>query len=171
LNQRGEAALKALNCRGLRITLILPILETQILNFESVRPAPRALEGRAEFPFSVQHAKGTYCEASAVRWNLCLISENLWLRNLMQIRDPNEPDYGVYRAVVDTAKTGTVRVLRLNPDSASKLAPDVTFIAQDCSQPWPLPDEHLDVVSPVISLSTLPRNNISARPLTRHSAA
>jgi SAM-dependent methyltransferase len=34
----------------------------------------------------------------------------------------------------------------LNPDSASKLAPDVTFIAQDCSQPWPLADEHLDVV-------------------------
>jgi SAM-dependent methyltransferase len=34
----------------------------------------------------------------------------------------------------------------LNPDSPRKLASEVTFLSQDCSQPWPLPDEDLDVV-------------------------
>lgn len=34
----------------------------------------------------------------------------------------------------------------LNPASPGKLAPDVTSIQQDCSQPWQLPDNHLDVI-------------------------
>lgn len=34
----------------------------------------------------------------------------------------------------------------LNADSATKLAPEVTFLGQDCSQPWALPDEALDIV-------------------------
>ncbi len=34
----------------------------------------------------------------------------------------------------------------LNPDSAGRLAADVRFLRQDCSQPWPLPDHALDVV-------------------------
>lgn len=34
----------------------------------------------------------------------------------------------------------------LNPDSPGKLAPEVTFLAQDCSEQWALPDRSLDVV-------------------------
>ena len=34
----------------------------------------------------------------------------------------------------------------LNPDSPRKLAPDITFYGQDCSEPWPLPANTLDVV-------------------------
>lgn len=34
----------------------------------------------------------------------------------------------------------------LNPDSPAKLAADVTFLAQDCSETWTLPDASLDVV-------------------------
>jgi SAM-dependent methyltransferase len=34
----------------------------------------------------------------------------------------------------------------LNPVSRSKLKPGVEFLEQDCSTPWNLPDEHLDVV-------------------------
>jgi SAM-dependent methyltransferase len=34
----------------------------------------------------------------------------------------------------------------LNPRSPAYLAPDVKFLAQDCSTPWPLPDASLDVV-------------------------
>ena len=34
----------------------------------------------------------------------------------------------------------------LNPDSPGKLDTDVTFLAQDCSDPWALSDECLDVV-------------------------
>jgi SAM-dependent methyltransferase len=44
----------------------------------------------------------------------------------------------------------------LNPDSARRLAPDVTFLPQDCSQPWMLPDEHLDVVFTSNFLEHLP---------------
>src|SRR4030095_2905516 len=32
------------------------------------------------------------------------------------------------------------------PDSPRKLTPDVTFLSQDCSMPWSLPNEDLDVV-------------------------
>jgi SAM-dependent methyltransferase len=34
----------------------------------------------------------------------------------------------------------------LNPDSARKLARSVVLLAQDCSQPWALPDAALDIV-------------------------
>ena len=34
----------------------------------------------------------------------------------------------------------------LNPDLPAKLVPEVAFLAQDCSEPWALPDETLDVV-------------------------
>jgi SAM-dependent methyltransferase len=34
----------------------------------------------------------------------------------------------------------------LNPASPAKLAKDVTFLHQDCSTPWDIPDAHLDVV-------------------------
>jgi SAM-dependent methyltransferase len=34
----------------------------------------------------------------------------------------------------------------LNPKTAKLLDPGVQFLQQDCSQPWPLPEESLDVV-------------------------
>jgi SAM-dependent methyltransferase len=34
----------------------------------------------------------------------------------------------------------------LNPDSSGKVGPEVTFLHQDCSMPWNLPDNHVDVV-------------------------
>ena len=34
----------------------------------------------------------------------------------------------------------------LNPDSAGKLGAEVSCLAQDCSEPWPLPEGSLDVV-------------------------
>jgi SAM-dependent methyltransferase len=34
----------------------------------------------------------------------------------------------------------------LNPSTKNKLNPDVTFLAQDCSAPWEVPDQTLDVV-------------------------
>src|SRR5438270_11086649 len=34
----------------------------------------------------------------------------------------------------------------LNPDSAQMLSPGIRFFHQDCSQPWPLPDNSLDAV-------------------------
>jgi SAM-dependent methyltransferase len=34
----------------------------------------------------------------------------------------------------------------LNPDTPSRLNPDVKFLYQDCSQRWDIPDQSLDVV-------------------------
>jgi SAM-dependent methyltransferase len=34
----------------------------------------------------------------------------------------------------------------LNPSARSRLNPDVKLLEQDCSRPWPLPDESVDVV-------------------------
>lgn len=34
----------------------------------------------------------------------------------------------------------------LNPALPGKLAPEVTSMQQDCSQPWQLPDNHLDII-------------------------
>lgn len=34
----------------------------------------------------------------------------------------------------------------LNEGASAKLSPEVTFICQDCSRPWPLPENSLDVV-------------------------
>ncbi|MEO7934286.1 MAG: class I SAM-dependent methyltransferase [Chthoniobacterales bacterium] len=34
----------------------------------------------------------------------------------------------------------------LNPDTRQRLSPEVTFLEQDCSTRWPLPDHSLDVV-------------------------
>jgi SAM-dependent methyltransferase len=34
----------------------------------------------------------------------------------------------------------------LNADTATRLAAGITFLRQDCSQPWPLPENSLDIV-------------------------
>ena len=53
----------------------------------------------------------------------------------------------------------------LNPDSAATLARDVTFLAQDCSQTWPLPDDSLDVVFTSNFFEHLPDKPALARTL------
>jgi len=47
---------------------------------------------------------------------------------------------------INQVEAGQKFGMDLNPDSPGKLAPGVTFLAQDCSAPWSLPDETLDVV-------------------------
>jgi SAM-dependent methyltransferase len=47
---------------------------------------------------------------------------------------------------VNQIKARRKYAMDLNPDSPPKLAPEVTFFFQDCSQPWPLADAALDVV-------------------------
>ncbi len=44
----------------------------------------------------------------------------------------------------------------LNPDSRPALAPEIRFVEQDCSEPWPLPEESLDVVFTSNFLEHLP---------------
>lgn len=45
----------------------------------------------------------------------------------------------------------------LNPDAADRLNDDVELISQDCSQPWPLQDNSLDVVFTSNFLEHLPQ--------------
>jgi SAM-dependent methyltransferase len=44
----------------------------------------------------------------------------------------------------------------LNPDVQQRAAKDVTLLLQDCSEPWPLPDESLDAVFTSNFLEHLP---------------
>jgi SAM-dependent methyltransferase len=51
--------------------------------------------------------------------------------------------YGEFINQVECAKKWA---MDLNPQAAAHLLPDVSLIAQDCSQPWPLAASSLDVV-------------------------
>lgn len=51
-----------------------------------------------------------------------------------------------YGEFINHVQCGRRFAMDLNPHSPRHLKPDVTFLAQDCSQPWTLPDASLDVV-------------------------
>lgn len=51
-----------------------------------------------------------------------------------------------YGEFINHVQAGKRYAMDLNPKSAECLAPDVTFLAQDCSKRWQLPDQSLDVV-------------------------
>ncbi len=55
----------------------------------------------------------------------------------------------------------------LNPESPSKLSPAVTFLHQDCSQLWEVPDNHLDVVFTSNFFEHLPDKPSLARTLAQ----
>jgi SAM-dependent methyltransferase len=47
---------------------------------------------------------------------------------------------------VRNVAAGTKYAMDLNPDAAGRAGPGVRFLRQDCSEPWPLPDDSLDLV-------------------------
>ncbi len=51
-----------------------------------------------------------------------------------------------YGEFINQVSCGQKFGMDLNPATAELLAPEVSFIEQDCSEPWPLADETLDVV-------------------------
>jgi SAM-dependent methyltransferase len=51
-----------------------------------------------------------------------------------------------YGEFINQVRCGPKFAMDLNPESAARLAPGVRLLAQDCSQPWALPDSALDVV-------------------------
>jgi len=51
-----------------------------------------------------------------------------------------------YGEFINHITCGKKFAMDLNPDTAQKANVDVTVLAQDCSEPWPLPDNSLDVV-------------------------
>jgi SAM-dependent methyltransferase len=51
-----------------------------------------------------------------------------------------------YGEFINQVRCGRKFAMDLNPQAAEHLAPDVQLLAQDCSQPWALPDGSLDVV-------------------------
>jgi len=51
-----------------------------------------------------------------------------------------------YGEFINQVQCGEKFAMDLNPQSAECLAPDVRLLAQDCSQPWALSDNSLDVV-------------------------
>jgi SAM-dependent methyltransferase len=51
-----------------------------------------------------------------------------------------------YGEFISAARCREKYAMDLNPDAPRFLGDDVTFLQQDCSSPWPLPDESLEVV-------------------------
>lgn len=51
-----------------------------------------------------------------------------------------------YGEFINNVQCGKKYAIDLNPDTAHKVAADVELIAQDCSEPWPLPNGSLDVI-------------------------
>jgi SAM-dependent methyltransferase len=51
-----------------------------------------------------------------------------------------------YGEFINNIPAGRKIAMDLNPDAPQRLAPGVEFLHQDCSAPWPLPDNSLDVV-------------------------
>ena len=51
-----------------------------------------------------------------------------------------------YGEFINNIGAGTKWAMDLNPDAPQHLGPDVTFLQQDCSQPWQLAAGSLDVV-------------------------
>jgi SAM-dependent methyltransferase len=51
-----------------------------------------------------------------------------------------------YGEFINNIQCGKKLAMDLNPGARKYLSPDVTYLEQDCSQPWDLPHESLDVV-------------------------
>ena len=51
-----------------------------------------------------------------------------------------------YGEFINNITAGKKYAMDLNPATRERLAPDVEFLEQDCSMPWPLPDNTLDIV-------------------------
>jgi SAM-dependent methyltransferase len=51
-----------------------------------------------------------------------------------------------YGEFINNIQAGRKIAMDLNPDAGSHLAANVEFLHQDCSGPWPLPDNSLDVI-------------------------
>lgn len=61
-----------------------------------------------------------------------------------------------YGEFINNIHCGKKTVLDMNPSARQHAAPDVTVVEQDCTQPWPFPDESIDLVFTSNLLEHLP---------------
>lgn len=82
-------------------------------------------------------------------------------------RDGAVLDLGAgYGEFINNISCGAKYAMDLNLDTAQKVNVDVTVLAQDCSEPWPLRDSSLDVVFTSNFFEHLPDVQTLARTLT-----
>ena len=74
-----------------------------------------------------------------------------------------------YGEFINHVRCGTKYAMDLNPKTPEHLASNVKFIFQDCSEPWQLPDDSLDVVFTSNFFEHLPDKQ--SLKLTLHEAA
>jgi len=70
-----------------------------------------------------------------------------------------------YGEFINNIQCAEKYALDLNPDTAHRANTDVKAIQQDCSKPWPLPDNSLDVVFTSNFFEHLPDKQALARTL------
>jgi SAM-dependent methyltransferase len=72
-----------------------------------------------------------------------------------------------YGEFINNISAGEKWAMDLNPDAPNHLKPEVRFIHQDCSAPWPLPENSLDIVFTSNFFEHLPDKTCLSRTL-RH---
>lgn len=74
-----------------------------------------------------------------------------------------------YGEFINNIRCGKKYALDLNPDTVRLVNADVEIIAQDCTEPWPLPDNSLDVVFTSNFFEHLPDKDALRRTLAEAS--
>jgi SAM-dependent methyltransferase len=72
-----------------------------------------------------------------------------------------------YGEFINTVRARAKFGMDLNPHTRQHLAPEVRFLQQDCSMPWPLPDGELDVVFTSNFFEHLPDKSALGRTLVQ----
>ena len=70
-----------------------------------------------------------------------------------------------YGEFINHIACGKKFAMDLNPDTKHRVGADVEVFLRDCSEPWPLPDNSLDVVFTSNFFEHLPDNQVLARTL------
>jgi SAM-dependent methyltransferase len=70
-----------------------------------------------------------------------------------------------YGEFINYIACGKKFAMDLNPDTKHRVGADVEVFLRDCSEPWPLPDNSLDVVFTSNFFEHLPDNQVLARTL------
>lgn len=82
-------------------------------------------------------------------------------------RDDAALDLGAgYGEFINTIQCRKKYAMDLNPDTAKQVNTDVELLAQDCSEPWQLPSESLDVIFTSNFFEHLPDAQALSRTLT-----
>lgn len=94
------------------------------------------------------------------------LCSNFWQRFVAP--DANVLDLGCgYGQFINHIRCGRKWAMDLNPSSRQRLAPDVTFLEQDCAERWELADQSVDLIFTSNFFEHLPDKSTLSRTLAK----